>query len=404
VPTDGSPRRPQVGPIGTGSLMPAVRSPVPESPVASEIRSAVDELHLTERGAELDLAPEFPRGEYRALGDRRLLGLRTGTANGGRGLPLVGVAAALHELAYQSGTTFAKLILQPEFCALLGDQGTPAQRERSFRPLIEGRQLIGNQVTEPTAGSDAGALATTARRDGEFYVLTGTKSEAAFAVDADEAIVFARTGSNGISAFLVPQDLPGVERALAPPDLGERWMRRGSVRYAEVRVPVEARLGAEGRAFESLKGELTRERLLLAAIYLGVGRASFDETVAYVGIREAFGRPLAAQQSVGFPLAEDWERLDAGWLYVEHFLSLLEAGEDVAAEAALGKRRATETALTAIDHAIQFHGGRGYSRGLPHERRYRDVRSGGIAHGPNEVLLRVAAGKLWPRPAAGSSP
>jgi alkylation response protein AidB-like acyl-CoA dehydrogenase len=270
--------------------------------------------------------------------------------------------------------------------------------------VTEGRLLVGNQITEPGAGSDAGALATVARREGDSYVIDGTKSEAAFALDADAAVVYARTGTAGVSAFLVPQDLPGVERSLSPPDLGERWMRRGTVRYVGVRVPESARIGPEGGAFNALKDELTRERLLLAAIYLGVGRASFDETVAYVGERKAFGRPLSAQQGVSFPLAEDWARLDSGWLYIERALTRLEAGGDVTAEAALAKRLATETALTAIDHAIQFHGGRGYSSGLPHERRYRDVRSGGIAHGPNEVLLRAAAGRLWPRPRSTRTP
>jgi alkylation response protein AidB-like acyl-CoA dehydrogenase len=380
-------------------MMPGVRSPVPASPVVDEVREAVQALRLAERGGEIDAAPEFPRREFLALGERRLLGLRTAEEHGGRGLSLVATAAALHELAYWSGTTFAKLSLQPEFCAVLAEHGSPAQRERSFRPLLAGRRLIGNQVTEPDAGSDAGALRMSARREGEEYVLDGTKTEAAFAVDADEAIVYARTGAAGTTAFLVPQGLDGIRRTVAPPDLGERWMRRGTVQYDSVRVPADARLGAEGRAFDSLKSELTRERLLLAAIYLGVGRASFDETVEYVGHREAFGRPLSAQQAVAFPLAEDWERLDAGWLYVERALARLEAGEDVTAEAALAKRRATETALLAIDHAIQFHGGRGYSAGLPHERRYRDVRSGGIAHGPNEVMLRVATRRLWPRPA-----
>ncbi|MCI4318069.1 MAG: acyl-CoA/acyl-ACP dehydrogenase, partial [Thermoplasmata archaeon] len=113
--------------------------------------------------------------------------------------------------------------------------------------------------------------------------------------------------------------------------------------------------------------------------------------------REAFGKPLRAQQAVGFPLVEDWAHLDATWLYVDHALARLEAGENVVAESALAKRMATDVALGAIDHAIQFHGGRGYSSALPHEQRWRDVRSGAIAHGPSEVMLRVAASRLWPR-------
>jgi alkylation response protein AidB-like acyl-CoA dehydrogenase len=384
-------------------MTPAV-SPVPRPPIVEEVAAAVVGLGLVARGADLDRTPEFPRREFRGLGERHLLGLRIATPRGGRGLPLVATAAALHEFAYASGTTFAKLALQPEFCSIVAEQGTPDQLANFFLPVTEGRILVGNQITEPGAGSDAGALATVARREGDSYVIDGTKSEAAFALDADAAVVYARTGTTGVSAFLLPQELPGVERSLSPPDLGERWMRRGTVRYVGVRVPESARIGPEGGAFNALKDELTRERLLLAAIYLGVGRASFDETVAYVGEREAFGRPLSAQQGVSFPLAEDWARLDSGWLYIERALTRLEAGGDVTAEAALAKRLATETALTAIDHAIQFHGGRGYSSGLPHERRYRDVRSGGIAHGPNEVLLRAAAGRLWPRPRSTRTP
>jgi alkylation response protein AidB-like acyl-CoA dehydrogenase len=377
--------------------MPRPTSAVPRRAIVDEVASAVAELHLAERAAELDRSPRFPREEFRALGERHLLGLRTPSAAGGRGLSHLDAAVGLHALAKESGTTFAKLSLQPEFCELLAEFGSVEQREQSFRPLTEGRRLVGNQVTEPSAGSDAGALAATARREGDGFVLDGTKSEAAFATDADEAIVYARTGDSGVSAFLVPQDIEGIERSVAPPDLGERWMRRGTVHYDSVRLPSSARLGPEGGAFEALKGELTRERLFLAAIYLGVGRASFEETVDYVGEREAFGRPLSAQQAVSFPLADDWARLDSTWLYVEHSLGRLERGEDVVAEAALAKNMATEAALQAIDHAIQFHGGRGYSSGLPHERRFRDVRSGAIAHGPSEVLSRVAASRLWPR-------
>jgi alkylation response protein AidB-like acyl-CoA dehydrogenase len=338
------------------------------------------------------------------LGDRRLLGLRTAARFGGRGLPLPEVAATLHAIAYGSGTTFAKLSLQPEFCGVLAEHGSDALRRDFFRPLVEGRLLVGNHVTEPGAGSDAAALALTATREGAGFVLNGTKSEAAFAVDAEVAIVYAKVGDRAVSAFVVPQSLDGVERSLAPPDLGERWMRRGSVRYSAVRIPASYQLGPEGRAFELLKDELTRERLLLSAIYLGVGRSSFDEVVAHVGVREAFGRPLRSQQAVGFPLAEDWAQLDATWLYVERALRRLDAGLDVTAEAALAKRMATEVALSAIDHAIQFHGGRGYSSALPHERRWRDVRSGAIAHGPSEVMLRVAASRLWPSEARPPKP
>lgn len=372
----------------------------------SEMIARVDrvarELRLAERSAELDGAPAFPRAEFRGLAAEGLVGLRTPTDLGGAGLSASEAGQVLGRLAYRSGTTFAKLALQPEFCSVLARQGSSELIEEYYRPLVRGEILVGNHVTEPTAGSDAGAIELRAERTASGYRLTGTKSEAAFAADADAAIVYGRVsgaseGGAGITAFLVPQNLPGLHREVVP-DLGERWMRRGTVRYDAVEVPARLRIGAESAAFGYLREELTRERALLAAIYLGVGRASWEETVAHVGARAAFGRTLSHQQAVAFPLVEDWARLDAADLFVRRALEEIDRGTGPDATAALAKWMSTDTALAAIDHAIQFHGGRGYSKSLPHEQRWRDVRSGAIAHGPSEIMHLVAARALWPRP------
>ncbi len=376
--------------------------PLPQDPVAEEASAVARRLRLADRYRELDRRPEFPFAEFRALGEARLLGLTVAERRGGRALPLPRAAVILHRLAYLSGTTFAKLALQPEFCSVLGEQALPELFERWYRPLLRGELLVGNQVTEPTAGSDASALALEAKRDGASYVLTGTKSEAAFADDAEAAIVYGRTPGtqrgDGISAFLVPQKLPGVRRTVEPADLGERWQRRGRVEYDHVVVPASARLGDEGAAFDYLKAELARERGLLAAVYLGVARASWEETVRHVGERSAFGRRLADQQSVAFALTDDGAELEAEWLFTVRALERLERGDDAGGETALAKARASRAALRVLDHAIQFHGGAGYSSRLPHEQRWRDVRSGPIAHGPSEVLEAVAARRLWPAP------
>ena len=382
--------------------------PLPHDALAGEVARAVETLHLGERYRALDRQPEFPRSEFRALGGARLLGLRTPEKFGGRGLPLPRVGVALFHLAYGGGTTFAKLSLQPEFCSVLAEHGSDELVDRWFRPMVRGEILVGNHLTEPGAGSDAAALQATAMPDGDAYLLDGTKSEAAFAQDADAAIVYVRipgtAPAGGITALLVPQGLPGIDRATGAGDLGELWQRRGTVTYHHVRVPRTHLLGAEGAGFDYVRAELTRERALLAAIYLGVARASWDETVRYVGERMAFDQPLSAQEGVAFPLVEDGAELSATWLYVRETLERLERGEAVDADAALAKWMATDVALRTIDHAIQFHGGRGYSRALPHEQRWRDVRSGPIAHGPSEIMHVVAARALWPRrpkPATG---
>ncbi len=370
-----------------------------DDPLRPAVAAFAEQHRLGERGRELDREPAFPWAEFRALGESGWLGLSVPAATGGRGLPLPRVAAILEELAYRSGTVFAKLALQPEFCSVLATHGSPEIRGRYFAPLLRGEILIGNQVTEPTAGSDLSGLSTRAELLGEEYVLEGTKTQAAFAADAQAAIVFGRTGpvgsgATGITAFLVPQNLPGIERG-AGEDLGERWMRRGTVRYDHVRLAAGMRIGEEGRGLEYLRPELTHERPLLAAIYLGVARASWEETVVEVGRRATFGRPLSEHEAVGFPLVEDAARLSAAWLFVERTLDRMERGESLDAEAALAKWLATEAALTALDHAMQFHGGRGYSRELPHEQRWRDVRSGALAHGTAEIMHRVAARELW---------
>jgi cyclohexanecarboxyl-CoA dehydrogenase len=373
--------------------------PVPDDPLWEEIDRLDERLGMARRYRHHDTSGAFPREEFRALGESRLLGLTIPERWGGRGLSLERAARGLFRLAQRGGTLFAKLSLQPEFSSRLAADGSEALVQQYFRPLLEGRRLVGNQITEPGAGSDAAALALRAEPSGDGYRLSGTKSEAAFCEDADAAIVYARTGraeSSQISAFLVPQDLPGVHRELVA-DSGERWMRRGRIRYEDVAVPTELRLGPEGGAFERLKEELTHERALLGAIYLGVAWDAWTRTVEHVGERRAFGRALARQEAVAFPLVEDRARLEAAWHLVSSAACRLDRGEPAEGAAALAKWYSAESALTAVDHAIQFHGGRGFSEELPFAQQFRDLRSARIAHGTDEIMHVVAAGDLWGR-------
>ncbi len=381
---------------------------LPDDPIVAEVREAARGMRLAERYRELDRNPTFPWEEFRGLGKRRLLGLTVAPELGGRGLALPRAAAALFHLGYLGGTTFAKLALQPEFCSVLAERGTPAQRDAWFRPLLDGEKLVGNQITEPGAGSDARALTLAVGRDPEGYVITGTKSEAAFVLDAEAAIVYGKLESaapGAVTAFLVPQDLEGITRTADPPDMGERWQRRGRVVYDHVRLPASARLGPEGDGFSPLLRELARERGLLASIYLGVARASLDETVAYVGERETFGRRLADNQAVAFPLVDAATEMRAAWHLTVEALGRLEAGgDDAVAQTAMAKVFATSAALRTIDLAVQFHGGSGYSSRQAHEQRYRDVRSGPVAHGPSEVLRSTASRALWPARSRAKAP
>src|SRR5271170_3701319 len=157
---------------------------LPTDPLAEELDRFIEVHRLASRGAELDRSPKFPRAEFEAMGQGGWLGLTTPSEDGGRGLSLPRAGALLYRLAYRSGTTFAKLALQPEFSSVLRERGTPDLQATWFRPLCRGQRLLGNQITEPTAGSDAQALRLEARAAGEEYFLTGTKSEVAFAEEA----------------------------------------------------------------------------------------------------------------------------------------------------------------------------------------------------------------------------
>jgi cyclohexanecarboxyl-CoA dehydrogenase len=239
-----------------------------------------------------------------------------------------------------------------------------------------------------------------AERDGDAYILNGTKSGISFAGDAEAAIVYARTsdaaGAKGVSAFIVPQQLDGISYELHE-DLGERWMRRGCVHYDRVRVPAEQLIGAEGTAFSRLMISLSHERMLLSVIYLALADASLRETMRYVMSRKAFGAVLGSYEAVSFPLVEDVARLEATRLFVERTIGHYEEGRNIDAEAAVSKWLSNETALQVLDDAIQFHGGLGYSNEVPHQQRWRDVRSGRIAHGTREILHIVAARELLGR-------
>ncbi|MCI4353434.1 MAG: acyl-CoA/acyl-ACP dehydrogenase [Thermoplasmata archaeon] len=375
-------------------------SVLPDDPLRSEVEQFARSHRLAERSATLDAHPEFPWAEYRSMGREGWLGLTLSPDQGGRGLPLRRAGAVLQEFAYWAGTAFAKLSLQPEFTSVIGAQGSAELRARFAIPLARGELLIGNQVTEPQAGSDLSRLSAKVQHRGDRLVLSGTKSQVAFAADAQAALVYVRpadspVGGGGVSAYIVPQDLPGIRREVVE-DLGERWMRRGTVTYDSVEISPAHLVGEPGRALEYLKGELTHERALLGAIYLGVARASWEETVREVGERVVFEEPLSRQEAVAFPLVEDGTRLAAAWLFVERVLERLDRGERADDAAAMSKWLATHVALTALDHAIQFHGGRGYSKELPHEQRWRDVRSGMLAHGTSEVMHRIAARRRWP--------
>jgi cyclohexanecarboxyl-CoA dehydrogenase len=262
-----------------------------------------------------------------------------------------------------------------------------------IRGICAGERLVALALTEPGHGSDAAAIELVARGLGDRYVLSGEKTSISFADQADVAVVFARTGTaaeraRGISAFLVPMDLPGISTTRFD-DAGEHAIGRGSIFFDEVQVPARYRIAAEGRGFTQVMHGFDFSRALIGLQCLAVAAASLSETWAYLEQRKAFGRPLADFQGLTFPLAELETYVEAARQLCYKTLWLKSAGKPHTKEAAMCKWWAPKVAFDAVHRCLLAHGHAGYSRELPFEQRLRDVMGLQIGDGTAEIMKLI---------------
>jgi alkylation response protein AidB-like acyl-CoA dehydrogenase len=264
-----------------------------------------------------------------------------------------------------------------------------AQKERFLKPLARGDMLGAFCLTEPHVGSEAGGLRTTARRDGDHYVLNGVKQFVTSGKNADVAIVMAVTdpdaGKKGISAFVVPTATPGYTVARIEEKLGQHASDTAQILFEDCRVPLANRLGEEGMGLKIALSGLEGGRIGIASQSIGMARAAFAAALAYAKERVAFGKPIFEHQAVQFRLAEMATQIEAARQLVHHAAALKDAGEPCLKEAAMAKLFASEMAERVCSAAIQIHGGYGYTADFPVERIYRDVRVCQIYEGTSEV-------------------
>jgi cyclohexanecarboxyl-CoA dehydrogenase len=248
-------------------------------------------------------------------------------------------------------------------------------------------------------GSDAANLACRATRDGDHYVISGEKSGISLAMVAHAAVLFARTGATGargISAFLVPLDLPGVSRSPLR-DMGSRCIARAVLSFDGVRVPASHRLGQEGSGFYQVMQGFDYNRILIALGCLGAAQASLEETMTYVKERKAFGRMLAQFEGVSFPIAEAATQIDAARLLCHRGLWLADRGQPHTKESAMVKWWAPKLAVEVIHQCLLLHGHYGYTDEFPFEQRMRDVIGLEIGDGTAEVMKVIVARELMGR-------
>jgi len=357
---------------------------------------------LAPNAARWDREAHFPMDELREMGRLGLMGMTVPPEWGGAGADAVSLALALEEIAAGDAATSTIMSGHNSVgCMPVARFGTPEQKERFLRPMAEGRMLSAFALTEAHGGSDAGALSTSARRDGDDYVLNGSKQFITTGKNADVALVFARTaageGTRGISAFIVATDSPGYQVARVESKLGQRASDTCQIVLENVRVPWSNRLGEEGEGYRIALSNLQGGRIGIAAQAVGIARAACEVALAYARERVVFGKPIIEHQAVGFRLAAMLTRVETARQIVLHAAALSDAGRPCLMEACMAKLVASEAAEWVCSEAIQTLGGYGYLTDFPLERLYRDARVCRIYEGTNDVQHLVILREMQTR-------
>jgi cyclohexanecarboxyl-CoA dehydrogenase len=351
-----------------------------------------------------DRTGQFPADAWRAMGRMGLLGLRVPEAFGGQQLDCVTAGLAIEETA-RGDFNCCYGILNSSFAGeLLGRHASDSVKSRWLPGLASGDKIICVCLTEPQGGSDAAGIRTRAVRRGDRYVITGEKSAITLLMVGDAGIVFAKTdaaaGAKGVSAFLVPFDLPGIRRH-AYEDMGAKGIVRGSMFLEDVEVPAENLIGPENGAFSRVMQTFEYTRALIGLMCIGAAQATLDETIQYTKDRQAFGRPISTYQGVSFPVAEWYARLTMARWHCFRTLWLRDGGLPHNVEAAICKGMVPEMCVGAIQDCLVLHGHYGYTQDFPLEQRLRDVMGQIIADGTPQIQKLIIARGLFGRDFVG---
>lgn len=353
--------------------------------------------------AEWEDAGELPRSLHRQAAELGLLGLGYPEHLGGTPAPWSVRNAMSRTLARYggSGGVMASLFTHNIGLPPVLAHGTPELQAEVIPPVLRGEKIAALGITEPGGGSDVAALRTTARLEGDDYIIDGEKVFITSGMRCDWITLAVRTdpqskGASGISMIVVPCHAPGVSRSVLQ-KMGWLCSDTAHLRFEGVRVPARYRLGAEGAGFRMVMGNFNGERLALSAMALGFAEACFDEALAWSRQRHTFGAPLIAHQVIRHKLMDMQMRIHATQAWVDALSARVDAGDDGAdwvANVCLLKNHATQTMQFCADAAVQILGGMGYMRGTVSERVYREVKVMMIGGGAEEIMKELAA-RQW---------
>ncbi|CAM5304264.1 acyl-CoA dehydrogenase family protein [Streptomyces viridochromogenes] len=357
----------------------------------------IAQREIAPRAAEEEDAGRFPREVFTLLSESGLLGLPYDSEYGGGEQPYEVYLQVLEELAAARLTVGLGVSVHTLASYALATYGSKEQQVEHLPAMLGGGLLGAYCLSEPASGSDAASLRSRAVRDGDDWVITGTKAWITHGGIADFYTVMARTGEEGprgISAFLVPGDADGV--AAAPPEkkMGMKGSPTAQVHFDGVRVGDDRRLGEEGQGFAIALSALDSGRLGIAACAIGVAQAALDEAVTYATERRQFGKPIADFQGLRFMLADMATQIEAGRALYLAAARLKDAGRPFAKQAAMAKLHCTDTAMKVTTDAVQVLGGYGYTADFPAERYMREAKVLQIVEGTNQIQRMVIARHL----------
>ena len=357
--------------------------------------------------ARLEMAPHaalwdeegvFPVDTLRQAAALGFAGIYVGDDVGGSGLGRLDAAVIFEELAAACPSTAAYISIHNMASWMIDRFGNQEQRERFLPKLTSMEHFASYCLTEPGAGSDAASLRTRAERDGDHYILNGSKAFISGGGSSDVYVCMVRTGEpgpKGISCLVVEKDAPGLSFGKQEHKLGWKSQPTSAVIFENCRVPVANRIGAEGEGFRIAMKGLDGGRLNIAACSIGGARFCLEQAIAYTGERKQFGKPLNAFQALQFKIADMATELDAARLMLHRAASSLDAGSAQATtHCAMAKRFATDVGFQVVNEALQLHGGYGYIKEYPIERYFRDLRVHQILEGTNEIMRVIIARQL----------
>jgi alkylation response protein AidB-like acyl-CoA dehydrogenase len=350
--------------------------------------------------AQRDRDKIFPGEVLRRMGELGLMGMMVPPEYGGSGADTVSYVLALAEIAYACASTAVVMSVHNSIvCESLLHFGSEAQKQRFLLPLAGGEKIGAFALTEPNAGSDPVSQRMRATRDGDSYLLEGTKRFITSGKNADMVIVTAKTdtaaGHKGISAFIVERGQPGFSVGREEEKLGLLASDTTDLLFDQCRIPIAQRLGDEGSGFALAMQGLDGGRIGIAAQSVGVARAALNASVSYCGQREQFGRPISKFQGLRWIVADMATDIEAAYQLTLSAAALKDRGESYTAQASMAKLFASEMVNRVTAQALQLHGGYGYTKEFPLERYYRDARVFTIYEGTSEIQRMVIANHLF---------